>query len=167
MQDACLRAGSVRAGALLDALRGANRRSVATVVAVAFVPTGFALFGAPVTIPAAAVLEVAILVAVARDLRGEAGFRRRAAVPLVTALPVHRVYAVEPALQALAAAGIPAFPRALRYRTLFHFFAPWAPVEILVPADRVQVAEEICVRVVVGDAPLERAPLPTAGARAS
>ena len=74
---------------------------------------------------------------------------RRGASP--GARRLYRVYAAEPALQALAAAGIPAFPRALRYRSLFHFFAPWAPVELLVPAERALEAEAICARVAVAE----------------
>ena len=52
-----------------------------------------------------------------------------------------------PVLAALEATGIPAFPRARAYRTLFHFFAPWAPVELLVPDARAEEAERICARV--------------------
>jgi hypothetical protein len=155
VQDAFLRARATAAGRVLDALRAANLRSVAAVAAVALVPSASALLGAPVAVGVAEVLALAILVAVGRDLRAEAAFRR-ASGALAAAFPVHRVYAVEPALEALASAGIPAFPRALRYRTLFHFFAPWAPVEILVPAGRAPEAEEICARIVGGDT----APMP-------
>jgi hypothetical protein len=167
VQRAFLRAGAPGAGAVLDALTSANRRSIAAVGAVALAPIASALLGAPIEVPAAGILALAILVAVARDLRAEAAFRRRVAAPVATALPVHRVYAVEPALQALAAAGIPAFPRALRYRTLFHFFAPWAPVEMLVPVGREPEAEEICARVVAAAPPQEPAAPSAAGTRAS
>jgi hypothetical protein len=167
VQRAFIRAGDPGAGAVLDALRSANRRSIAALGAVALAPIACALLGAPIEIPAAGILALAILVSVARDLLAEAAFRRRVAAPVATARPVHRVYAVEPALQALAAAGIPAFPRALRYRTLFHFFAPWAPVEILVPVGREPEAQEICARVVTGAPPQEPAAPSAAGTRAS
>ncbi|HYD41990.1 MAG TPA: hypothetical protein VEB43_14265 [Anaeromyxobacter sp.] len=80
------------------------------------------------------------------DLAAEARARRRLG-PLVPAFALHRVYAVEPALAALAQAGIPAAARARYFRALFHAFAPFAPVELLVPAPRAQEAAAICARI--------------------
>ncbi len=131
--------------AVRRALRAANRRSVGLVIGIALVPTSMALLGFPVGVSFAALVDVAVVVAVALDLRGEA--KARATAPdLVATRPLHRVYAVDPTMHALATAGIAAFPRALHYRTLFHFFAPWAPVEILVPAERADEASAICAR---------------------
>jgi hypothetical protein len=140
------------------ALRAANRRSVGLVVAVALVPTAAALLGVPVHVSAELLVALAAVAAVAWDVQGELAARGGGRA-LESALPVHRVYAVAPAMDALAAAGIPAFPRALRYRTLFHFFAPWAPVEILVPPERREEAEAVCSRVVGGGPVPEPAPV--------
>lgn len=57
-------------------------------------------------------------------------------------------------LQALASAGIQAFPRESRFRLLFHFFAPFAPIEILVPPERAAEADAICARVAGDEAQL-------------
>jgi hypothetical protein len=62
---------------------------------------------------------------------------------------VHRLYGLPLLLKALAAAEIPAFARARRYRTLGNFFVPFAPVDILVPAEHAAAAETI-LRVRVG-----------------
>ena len=48
-------------------------------------------------------------------------------------------------LKALSAAGIPAFPRGRRHRTLWNFFAPFVPVEILVPIEHAPRAEALLV----------------------
>jgi hypothetical protein len=60
-------------------------------------------------------------------------------------------------LDALAAVRITAFARTRYFRALFQFFAPYAPIEILVPPERAAEAEAICARIVV-DAPASRAP---------
>jgi preprotein translocase subunit SecY len=134
----------------VDAARAAGRRSVAAVVGVALVPTVAALLGVSFPISADALVALATVIAVAADLRAEA--RARAASPaLVCARPLYRVHAVAPALAALAAAGIPAFARARHYRGLFHLFAPWAPVEILVAPGHAGDAEAICEHVEVGE----------------
>jgi len=62
------------------------------------------------------------------------------------AWPLHRVWQADVATDALAARGIPSFARGAVYRSLFHFFAPWAPVEILVPAERAAEAQETIAR---------------------
>jgi hypothetical protein len=49
---------------------------------------------------------------------------------------VHRVYEVEPALAALSAAGIPAWARGVHARSTLHFFAPYFPIELMVPPER-------------------------------
>jgi preprotein translocase subunit SecY len=129
----------------------ANRRSLVMVMGVALVPTAAALLEAPIAIGTDVLFSVAVVIAVALDLEAEAR-ARAAGGALASARPLHRVYAVEPVLQALAAAGITASARARHFRALFHFFAPYAPIEILVPQDRVPEAEAICARIVVDEA---------------
>jgi len=73
------------------------------------------------------VVAVAVLMDVAAEWRA-----RRARGELVAVWPVHRVYAVDPAVAYLARHGIVAFPRAVRHRTLLQFFGPFVPVELLV-----------------------------------
>lgn len=80
--------------------------------------------------------------AIALDLFEEWGFRR-AQGEIQGVWPVHRVYAVQPALEALRAAGIPAFPRGLHHRTLLQFLGPHVPVTLLVPVEKVEDAERI------------------------
>ncbi len=76
------------------------------------------------------------------DIVGELRFRARHGA-VAGVWPVHRLYLLTPLLTALDAAGIPAFPRARCYRTLWNFFAPFAPVEILVPVGDAIRAEAI------------------------
>jgi hypothetical protein len=132
-------------GAVEKALRRAHAWSLLLVV-------GPVIAGVPLD----TLLGLPLVVAVALDLTAEAKARARG--PLVSARPLHRVYAVEPALQALASVGIEAFPRASRFRRLFHFFAPFAPIEILVPPERAFEAEAICARV-AGDEAERPAPI--------
>jgi len=54
----------------------------------------------------------------------------------VAVWPEHRVYAVDQAIRVLERAGIPAFPRSVHHRTLWHFGAPYIPIEIMVPIAR-------------------------------
>jgi hypothetical protein len=90
-------------------------------------------------------LGVAIVVAVALDLVAEARARRRGDLQAV--YPLHQVHAVEPVLAALEAAGIRATARARYYRALFHFFTPYASIDLLVPPERAEEAAAICARV--------------------
>ncbi len=81
-----------------------------------------------------------------------AEWRARSAEPsLVSVWPEHRLYAVDPALDALAAAGIRGSLRGVHYRTLGQFFAPYVPVEILVPAQDAAAAQAVLRRVLAGD----------------
>ncbi len=84
--------------------------------------------------------SLAVLVAVAMDLAGEIRFRL-ANGRLVAVWPLHRLYAVDLVLRALQRGGTPAYPRGLCHRTLWHFFAPFVPVEILVPESHGERAE--------------------------
>lgn len=71
--------------------------------------------------------------------------------------PVHRVYAVGPVLDALAAEGIDAHARAERYRSLLQFFGPYVPIEILVPTAQQDDAVGVIERVLAGETDAEEA----------
>jgi hypothetical protein len=90
-------------------------------------------------------IDVALTVVVTAlilDLLAEWRFRR--VVPeAIVAWPLERVYAVGPALLALERAGIPAHARSLRQRTLYQFFGPEVPIDLMVPAARAEEAEKV------------------------
>lgn len=91
-------------------------------------------------------LTAVVVTALVFDLVREWRFRR--IVPnAVRTWPIHRVYAVAPALLALERAGIPAHPRSLRLRTLYQFFAPEVPIDLLVPSSRQEEARRILAEV--------------------
>jgi hypothetical protein len=139
------------AAAVRRSLAVANRRSLALVMGLVLIPAVATLLGVPVAISMHALFSLALVIAMVWDLQAEVRARAGSA-SLVTARSLHRVYAVEPALEALAAAGIAGFARTRHYRALFHFFAPYAPIEILVSPERRVEAEAICARIVM-DAP--------------
>jgi hypothetical protein len=74
-----------------------------------------------------------MVLCVALDVGAEWLFRR-ARGDVAAVWPEHRLYAVRPALDRLEQAGIPAFARGLRHRTLLGFLGPYVPVDLLVPA---------------------------------
>ena len=121
--------------------RAAYRRSLwqtlAFLAALAFV--GWLADGAKLMVDAIALL---IAACVALDVAAELRFRR-AHADVASVMAEHRLYAVGPALATLAAAGIANFPRALRHRTLLAFWAPYLPVEILVPLGRADEARAL------------------------
>lgn len=83
-----------------------------------------------------------LLTAVTVDLAAE--WRARAGAPeLVAIRHLHQVARVEPVLQALAAASIPAHARAAAHRALLHFFGPYVPITLYVPRDRAADARAI------------------------
>jgi len=88
------------------------------------------------------VLQVVIVTAVALDL----GFEhqaRRAQPTLVAAWPLPSVAVIDDALAQLRAAGIDAFPRAAYHRALYQFLAPYLQLDLLVPLDRAEEAQNI------------------------
>jgi hypothetical protein len=93
------------------------------------------------------------------DVADEVRFRGQNGA-LARVWPVHRLYLLPVMLKALETAGIPAFARARRNRTLWNFFAPWYPVDILVPVDRASRAEAILGALAGAPAPAEIAPPP-------
>jgi hypothetical protein len=60
---------------------------------------------------------------------------------LVSVWPEHRLSAVAGAVAVLARSGIPAFPRSANQRALWHFFAPFIPIKIMVPRAQAEEAE--------------------------
>jgi hypothetical protein len=62
---------------------------------------------------------------------------------LTPAWPEHRIYAVDSALRVLEGAGIFGLARSVHQRALWHFFAPFMPVQILVPQAKVDEARAV------------------------
>jgi hypothetical protein len=124
-----------------DRVRAAFARSLAMALAICLLMTGIewtcADAGLKIT-----VVGLTMIACVTMDVVGEIQFRLRHG-PLVPAWPVHRLFVLPVMLKALEAAGIPAFARGRRFRTLWNFFAPYVPVDILVPADQLAPAETI------------------------
>jgi hypothetical protein len=62
---------------------------------------------------------------------------------LVSVWPEHRLYAVDSAVAMLARSGIPAFPGSVHQRALWHFFAPFIPIQIMVPRAQAEEAARL------------------------
>jgi len=90
---------------------------------------------------------LAIATAITMDIVAEWRARSRHA-DLVEVWPIHHVHAAEIALEALAAADIPAHPRGAHHRALLHFFGPFVPITVHVPRDHVDSARRILADVV-------------------
>lgn len=108
-------------------------------VSLAWLPSRLAASFFAVRLPEATGLLVAV--AIGLDLLDEARMRLEGA--WVAVWPVHRVYEVEPALAALTAAGIPARARGVCARALFQFFAPYFPIDLMVPPARADEARAL------------------------
>ncbi|MCB9742914.1 MAG: hypothetical protein H6741_05385 [Alphaproteobacteria bacterium] len=67
------------------------------------------------------------------DVLSEARARRRA---LVSVWPLHHTYALDLAVSTLETQGVPVFVRSRHLRPLGQFFAPYAPMELLVPVEQ-------------------------------
>ncbi len=126
------------------ALSTANALSVLLLLAIAAAPLGLAKLGLPVALRPA-LIHLLVVTAVVLDVAAEVRARRDG--ELVAVCPLHRVYAAEPILAALSRAGIRAHFRARHFRSMLHFFGPYAPIEVLVPAERAPQANEICARI--------------------
>ncbi|TDP75272.1 SecY translocase [Bradymonas sediminis] len=80
-------------------------------------------------------------VAIAIDLQREISFRlQHGALGVVD--EVHRLYVLPPELALIERRGIPVLARATCMRSLFHFFGPYIPIELMVPIARVEEAQE-------------------------
>ncbi len=119
-----------RVGRPLPALGRAKLWSTGFVLVVA--AAGLWVASAGVMVP---VVAIALAVAIAHDLAAEWRFRREHG-SLVTLDELHRCYVVPLAEATLRTAGIPVLARGLRHRSLWHFFAPYIPVEVMVPETR-------------------------------
>ncbi len=111
---------------------------------------------------AISILGLVILSCVAMDIAGELRFRRQHG-ELVAVWPVHRLYTLQGLLYALEAVEIPSFPRCRHYRTLWNFLAPYAPVDIFVPAAQAEKAHAILApltKALADPAPPAADPLP-------
>ncbi len=87
-------------------------------------------------------LQVVLITGILVDLVEEVRVRQRSPAGLVV-WEIHQCYAVEPALRMLAAHGIEASAVGIRVRALFHFFGPYAPIRVLVPAELAARARQL------------------------
>jgi len=99
-------------------------------------------------------LVLLTILCVVLDVATEWRFRREHGA-VVRVWPEHRLYAVGPALARLEVAGIPAFARALRHRTLLAFVGPYVPVELLVPAPRAAEASALVESILGSEEPAQ------------
>lgn len=108
-------------------------------VSLAWLPSRLASVSLRMNLPEAG--AVLFMVAIGLDLLDEVKLRLEGGWTAVW--PVHRVYEVEPALAALTAAGIPARARGAHTRALFHFFAPYFAIDLMVPPERAEEARTL------------------------
>jgi preprotein translocase subunit SecY len=87
-------------------------------------------------------VPVVMLVAVGLDVTAEVRARRRHG-ELVPVWPEHRLYAVDGALALLERAGIPCLARSVHHRALWHFLAPFIPIQIMVQPPRAEEANRL------------------------
>lgn len=97
------------------------------------------------------VIAVAIVTALVMDLVAEWKARWRRG-DLVAIWPLHRVQRVDLVMRALAVVGIDAHARGVHLRSLLHFFGPFVPVVVFVPAGHADEARKV-VRAQLGVAP--------------
>jgi hypothetical protein len=133
--------GSAPDAASRDRVRAAFARSLAMALAICWLLMGIEWTCADARFRVA-VTSLAVMACGVMDVVDEIQFRLRHGT-LVPAWPVHRLFLLPVMLKALEEAGIPAFARARRFRTLSNFIAPYVPVHILVPADQLAPAEMI------------------------
>lgn len=128
-------------GSIDDRVRAAFARSLALALAICWGMTAIEWICADAHLKVT-VVSLTMVACAVMDVVDEIRFRLRHG-PLVPAWPVHRLFVLPVMLDALKAAEIPAFARARHVRTLWNFFAPYVPVDILVPADQLAPAETI------------------------
>jgi hypothetical protein len=85
-----------------------------------------------------------ILIAIVHDLLRESRFRREHG-ELVSIGQLNRLAELPRAMAALDGASIPATALGQGHRSMFHFFAPYVPVDIVVPADCEESARQSLV----------------------
>jgi hypothetical protein len=91
-------------------------------------------------VPSAAnvILATAVLCDLVREWRA-----RRASAHLTPVWELHQTYAVVPAMRLLESQGLHPFARGLDLRSLFQFFGPYVPIQILVPAGEAQACHAL------------------------
>jgi hypothetical protein len=108
-------------------------------------------------LPLIGVVPLVMFAAVGLDVYDEFRASQRYG-DLVAVWPEHRVYAVDRALSALESADIPALARGIHHRTLWHFYAPYIPVEIMVPQSKSEEARAILQITMLGAPPIQSIP---------
>jgi len=104
-------------------------------------------------------LNVVIVTAVVMDIIDE--WKARARGALVPIWPLHRVYAVHPVTQALLQAGIQVHLRGQHHRTMFQFFGPYLPMQVMVSPTDASAARQIMKRMCIAPTPDTAQPLLT------
>jgi preprotein translocase subunit SecY len=107
--------------------------------ALTWLPSRLLNFTLALPIPDATTLLLSI--AIGLDLLEEVRMRREGS--WVPAWPLIRAYEVEPTLAALSTAGIPARARGAHARALLQFFAPYFPIDVMVPPERAAEARAL------------------------
>ena len=97
------------------------------------------LVGRQLDLPSFSVVPLVAVAALVLDVVAEAAAIQRHG-ELVPVWPEHRLYAVDGALAALDRGGVPGLARSVHQRVLWHFFAPFIPVQIMVPRERAEEA---------------------------
>lgn len=87
-------------------------------------------------------IPLVTVVAVSLDVIAEAR-AVRCHGELVSVWPEQRLYAVEGARHALDRSGIPSLARSVHQRVLWHFLAPFIPIQIMVPKERAEEAGQL------------------------
>jgi hypothetical protein len=133
------------------ARRRAMLRSAVLVVAVLVLgavvrEAAFVRFTVDVHGSVPAIVVAAIMLDVIREWRARGGTAWTAVWPL------HRALEAEPTVARLAAAGIPAFARGAGFRTLYQFFAPYAPLVVFVAPQHAESASSLLEAWHAGDA---------------
>lgn len=100
------------------------------------------VFWQPETAPPMTFIGFAMVVATLLDLVDEARFTARHGKSQ-SLLSLDDVYRAGHLVRTLADSGIPALPRARRFRSLFFFFYPLVKIDLLVPSDRLAEAWKV------------------------
>lgn len=122
--------------------RGLGRGFGWTLVLSGFVVVPSLLAPGPLGAVSPLLFSTALFTALAVDLADELRVRASGGT-WVAAWPLHQVWLVAPALDALAAAGIPAHVRSVRYRACTGPLAPLVAMDVLVPGDRIADARRV------------------------
>ena len=127
--------GAALSLAFFRGVRDRLARSRAIVMSLALLVALVAVAGAPALLLRVGlrvdVLGLAFAVALLLDLTAEWRARRELGA-LTPVWPLHRVRSVDAVMRVLDDAGVRAHVRSVHQRALFHFFAPWLPMDVMV-----------------------------------